>query len=115
MRIEQLPGGVDLTYCTNIHAGESWAEIQAALDAFVPDIRQSLGFQGPFGIGLRLSALAAATLNQREMLARFTGQLKRLDAWRVSDHSVGDGQTFDLPSDLELPLIWASFQYTGVH
>lgn len=81
MRIEQLPGGVDLTYCTNIHAGESWAEIQTALDAFVPAIRRSLGFEGSFGIGLRLSAQAAATLNNRDMLARFTGQLKRLDAY----------------------------------
>lgn len=81
MRIEQLPGGVDLTYCTNIHAGESWAEIRAALDDFVPAIRRSLDFEGQFGIGLRLSARAAATLNNRDMLARFTGQLKRLDAY----------------------------------
>ena len=81
MRIEQLPGGVDLTYCTNIHAGESWAEIQTALDVFIPEIRRSLGYAGPFGIGLRLSAQAAATLSNRDMLARFTGQLKRLDAY----------------------------------
>lgn len=97
MRIEQLPGGVNLTYCTNIHAGESWAEIQAALDAFIPDIRQSLGFQGPFGIGLRLSALAAATLNQREMLARFTGQLKRLDAYVYTINAFPYGPFHGMP------------------
>jgi hypothetical protein len=81
VRIEQLPGGVDLTYCTNIHAGESWGEIEAALDVFVPAIKRSLGFDGQFGIGLRLSAQAAGTLNDQDVLARFAAQLERLGAY----------------------------------
>ena len=31
-----LPGNVHLTYCTNIHAGESWSDIRARLDDHVP-------------------------------------------------------------------------------
>jgi hypothetical protein len=30
MKLNQLPGGVHLTYCTNIHAGESWQDFGQA-------------------------------------------------------------------------------------
>ena len=29
MKLDKLPGNVNLTYCTNIHAGESWPDIRA--------------------------------------------------------------------------------------
>lgn len=59
-----------LSYCMNVHPGETWAEAFAALQEFAPSLRQLLqdnGFrhfsQGRFGLGLRLSAAAAATLH----------------------------------------------------
>ena len=50
-----------LTYCTNIHPGESWQEVQDSL-AHVLAVKQQLGHPGSFGIGLRLSARAAQEL-----------------------------------------------------
>jgi hypothetical protein len=65
---------VHLTYCTNIHAGESWAEVRATLETHVPEVRRQLGRDGDFGIGLRLSGRAATELGLGE-------ELDRLRAW----------------------------------
>jgi len=52
-----------LTYCSNIHAGETWPEISDALTATLPGVRAALGDDvGPLALGLRLSARAATTL-----------------------------------------------------
>lgn len=81
MRLRHLPGRPELTYCTNIHAGESWDEIRASLDAHVPRIKAQVAPQEPFGLGLRLSGIAAAELVRPEPLARFKEQLARLGAY----------------------------------
>ena len=60
-----------LTYCSNIHAGESWAEVSQNLATYLPQIRQKLNWVGPFGIGLRLSARAAANLENPQTLRAF--------------------------------------------
>lgn len=58
-------GTQHLTYCTNIHPGESWAEVRRALDTSVPEVKRRLGLeQEPFGVGLRLSARAVADLGE---------------------------------------------------
>ena len=58
-----------LTYCSNIHAGESWPEVRNAIGAALPEIRRTLAVEGPFAIGLRLSARAADALTQPAALA----------------------------------------------
>lgn len=60
-----------LTYCSNIHAGESWNEVDARLRDVLPRMRGMLSFDGPFAIGLRLSAAAAAALEEPPALERF--------------------------------------------
>ncbi len=55
-------GGAHLTYCTNVHAGESWAETAEALRRHLPDVKERVAHGAPFGVGLRLSARAAAEL-----------------------------------------------------
>ena len=67
----RLPGPFHLSYCSNIHPGETWSQIQHNLGAYLPGIRSRLAPEQPFGIGLRLSAQAAATLEQPDELARF--------------------------------------------
>src|SRR5437868_15397520 len=61
-----VAGTSHLTYCSNIHPGESWAEVFGNLRRHVPRIRRSLGVMvvggAPFGLGLRLSARAAEEL-----------------------------------------------------
>lgn len=65
-----------LTYCSNIHAGETWPEVSGALRAALPEIRRELRASGPFAIGLRLSARAAAELEQPAALAEFRAFLR---------------------------------------
>jgi sugar phosphate isomerase/epimerase len=67
----KLGDSFHLTYCSNIHAGESWAEVRGALSRTLPCVREALGHGGPFAIGLRLSAAAATTLEQRAELEEF--------------------------------------------
>src|SRR5262245_39016155 len=57
-----------LTYCSNIHPGETWAEVRRNLETYLPEVRQQLAVDGPFGIGLRLSAAAAEVLEQPDQL-----------------------------------------------
>lgn len=68
----QLPGAPELghlTYCTNIHAGESWPEVFAGLERHLPAIKQAIAPVQPLGVGLRLSAAAAQALEDPAALA----------------------------------------------
>ncbi|HVL67368.1 MAG TPA: metabolite traffic protein EboE [Vicinamibacterales bacterium] len=70
-------GAFHLTYCSNIHPGESWPEVRAALGATLPAVRARLQVEGPLGIGLRLSAAAAEELERAESLEEFRDFLRR--------------------------------------
>jgi hypothetical protein len=52
-----------LTYCTNIHPAETWAEVRALLTELVPEVKAAVCENEPFGVGLRLSALATRELS----------------------------------------------------
>lgn len=74
----RLDGPFHLTYCSNIHAGETWPEVSAALAATLPAVRAALGSDvGPLALGLRLSAKAAETLEAPAALERFLDFLER--------------------------------------
>ncbi len=51
-----------LTYCLNIHPGETWAENLAAIREHAVRVKQLVAPDRWFGLGLRLSAQAAADL-----------------------------------------------------
>ncbi len=70
-----------LTYCSNIHPGESWAEVFSALRTHVPRVRKAASLSGPFGLGLRLSAEAAHALREPETLDTFRAWLDETDAY----------------------------------
>ena len=72
----QTPFG-HLTYCTNIHAGESWAAHFEAIQQAIPAIKQQLSPNQPFGIGLRLSNKASIDLIKEENLQSFMQWLNR--------------------------------------
>jgi hypothetical protein len=55
-------GAAHLTYCTNIHPAESWREVHGNLARHVIAVKQRVAPDEPFGVGLRLSALAATEL-----------------------------------------------------
>ena len=71
-----IGGQFDLTYCSNIHAGETWDDVFRALSRSLPFIRTSLGLTGPFGIGLRLSAAAARELESANSFDEFRSFLR---------------------------------------
>ncbi len=70
-----------LSYCSNIHAGESWKEVRDNLNRFIPGIRDALVPSGQFGIGLRLSATAVNDLSHPEALEEFTRFLAENDLY----------------------------------
>ncbi len=72
-----LGAGVHLTYCSNIHPGESWAEVRANLGSHVLAVRDHLQCDGDFGVGLRLSARAATELSEPSVLAELQDFLRR--------------------------------------
>ncbi|HEX2534935.1 MAG TPA: metabolite traffic protein EboE [Chitinophagaceae bacterium] len=51
-----------LTYCTNIHAGESWADHFRSVREVVPGIKAAVSPEAPFGLGLRISGAASSDL-----------------------------------------------------
>ncbi|MFT4805914.1 MAG: 5-hydroxyisourate hydrolase-like protein (transthyretin family) [Psychroserpens sp.] len=60
-----------LSYCTNIHAGESWTEMFENLKVYLLNIKQKVSEKEPFGIGLRLSHQAAVELSNKTVLQSF--------------------------------------------
>ncbi|MGI9417084.1 MAG: metabolite traffic protein EboE [Geminicoccaceae bacterium] len=71
MRIGSADRAEHLTYCTNIHAGETWDEIFSRLEANLPAIKAEACPNEPMGVGLRVSAIAAEALSAPERLAAF--------------------------------------------
>ena len=63
-----------ITYCSNVHAGESWSAVWAALQQHIPPIKAALSPDRPFPIGLRLSCQAADELTPADM-AQFANWL----------------------------------------
>jgi hypothetical protein len=70
-----------LSYCSNIHAGETWANHFAALQQAVPELKKRLSPDAPFGIGLRLSNIASEELEQPENLVAFQHWLAQNDCY----------------------------------
>ncbi|WP_010180834.1 metabolite traffic protein EboE [Aquimarina agarilytica] len=65
-----------LSYCTNIHSGESWSETFDNLKLYLLGVKAQISKKNPFGIGLRLSNQAAIELNEKTTLASFKKWLK---------------------------------------
>ena len=73
------PGGrFHLAYCTNVHPGDDWAETWAGLARHLPPLKAALAPRSPFGVGLRLSDLAARELLEGDRLERFAMWLQAL-------------------------------------
>jgi hypothetical protein len=66
-----------LTYCSNIHPGETWPEVFSNLQRHLPAIKGKVAAGREMGVGLRLSAIAAEALSEPEALAEFQDFLER--------------------------------------
>jgi len=69
-----------LTYCTNIHPGETWPAVFKSLNHALA-VKKKLSPKRPMGIGLRLSARAAAQLGTGKRLKKFKQWLKKKDCY----------------------------------
>ena len=69
-----------LTYCSNIHPGETWEETFNNLKNHTRLIAKGLT-QGAFGIGLRISNAASLDLIKPELLQEFKGWLAENDMY----------------------------------
>lgn len=67
----RLNHNLHLAYSTNVHRGETWRETFDALQNYTLAVRDKICPQKPFGIGLRLSWVAAYQLSNRETLLEF--------------------------------------------
>lgn len=74
MRLDP-PGSGHLTYCTNVHPGESWEDVRRCLATEVAAVKARFAPGRRFGVGLRLSAAAAAALAEPERLAELRAML----------------------------------------
>lgn len=73
--------GFHLSYCSNIHPGESWDATFQNLKIYIPEVRQRLKAEGPFGIGLRLSNEASLVLEKPDKLKEFQVWLRKVNAY----------------------------------
>ena len=70
MRLRGAPP-LDLTYCLNVHPGETWEDNFDAIRTHALAVRRAVAPGRPFGLGMRLGAEAARTLAQPACLAAF--------------------------------------------
>jgi sugar phosphate isomerase/epimerase len=61
---------IPVTYCTNIHPGESWAQTRRALSTHTLAVKAAVCPDRPFPVGLRVSGLASREIDPDEA-ARF--------------------------------------------
>lgn len=81
-----------LAYCTNIHRGETWAEIFSALQRHTLAVRDRVAAGKPFAIGLRLGATAARELADPARLTEFRRWLERQQAYVFTINGFPFGQ-----------------------
>lgn len=73
-----------ITYCSNIHVGESWEDHFQELKNYLPKIKTQISPNEPFGIGLRLSNEASLNLSQKEILLEWKKWLKQESMYVIS-------------------------------
>ncbi|MFC1499338.1 metabolite traffic protein EboE [Verrucomicrobiota bacterium] len=69
MKTEKHP--THLTYCLNVHPGESWAENFEAIKTNALAVRERISPDRPFGLGLRFCNAAAETLSEEDNINEF--------------------------------------------
>ena len=72
---------VHLSYCTNIHPGETWPEVRENLERYLVPVRERVAPGRPFGVGLRLSAESARAVGERPALDELKEFLRAHDLY----------------------------------
>jgi hypothetical protein len=71
-----------LSYSTLVHAGDTWEDMRSSLETYLPQVKSRISPDQPFGVSLRISASAAATLTESSHeRARLAGFLTEHDMY----------------------------------
>ncbi len=105
-----------ISYCSNIHPGETWKDHFNELKINLPKIKASVSPNQPFGIGLRLSAKAATELSNTDSFEEFQHWLKENDfyVFTMNGFPYGDFHLKEVKDQVHAP-DWTTkerFQYT---
>lgn len=106
MKLQHASGSqTHLSYCSNIHAGESWDEVRNNLIHYIPGIRNAMVGEDEFGIGLRLSAAAVSDLAQPDALEEFIQFLaqNKLYVFTINGFPYGPFHGTRVKEDVYLP------------
>ncbi|MEU4673603.1 metabolite traffic protein EboE [Amycolatopsis sp. NPDC023774] len=64
-----------LSYSTLVHPGDTWDEMNASLETYVPEVKRRVSPDAPFGVSLRLSGASADRLSddgpERDRLKKY--------------------------------------------
>lgn len=89
---------VHLTYCSNIHAGDDWAQTRANVLGHFAAVKRRVAPDRPFGVGLRLSALALDQLHASAgELERFADALREAGLYVFTIHGFAHGRFHPVP------------------
>ena len=105
MKVQDAPP-LHLTYCLNVHPGETWPENLAAIRDKTLRIRDAVATDGqPFAIGLRLSAAAADELADPATLSHFAEFLddERLYVFTINGFPYGQFHNTSVKDDVYRP------------
>lgn len=72
---------IHLTYCLSVHGGETWEENFAEIKNEAMQVKKSIAPSAPFGLGLRLSKVAASELAKPERIEQLKRFLKDNDLY----------------------------------
>jgi len=76
-RAMKTTSGAHLTYCTNIHRGETWPDTFVGLKRHLPEVKRLFVPNETMGVGLRLSAIASEALADASEFEAFKDFLAR--------------------------------------
>ena len=76
-----------LSYCSNIHPGETWHDTFESLKTYIPNVKKAVSPEQAFGIGLRLSNQASLALESGNNLEEFKKWLEE-KRWHYGDGRV---------------------------
>ena len=83
MRLDS-PSPIHLTYCLNVHPGETLADHQRAIDEFATPIGRAVAGDAPFALGLRFGVTAAAELAEPAALDALKQQLDLANTYAMT-------------------------------
>lgn len=100
-----LENGSHLTYCTNIHPGETWEEVFGNLKKYCLEVKNRIIPDKKFGIGLRLSQKSASTLLLNDNLLIFKNWLdsNNMYVFTMNGFPYGDFHNVEIKDKVHLP------------